>query len=614
MSTAPSARGPRRRPVVWLLGILLAPVAWLGAPEAAGAATYRVDTCGGGARPGWSSFNSGYASAAGTDGCASGGPGMWASIAGGPLDLAGWRFTAPEDTEIAGFSVARSFALAAVRPFGASEFVLRTEGPGQGYQDVYSNLGGGAFYGALFGESAGGLSGQRTLSVWVHCGGGDRCTGASSVSVYAARIELRDDIAPVISAVSGTLLAGGPLKGTRSLSYGASDRGGGLLREQLLVDGWAVVDRAVNPARCSGDGSGTPYTALVPCPLSASSTLALDTTRLAEGAHEVELSVWDATGVNRARQGPFPIVVDNVPAPANTAPPRITGTAAQGATLVGSDGAWSGSGLTLTRRWQRHEDGGWQDVAGAGGATYTATADDAGHRLRLRVVAANAEGVTDAYSEPTAPVTATAAPSPSPLPSASPVPPPVASPTAEPAALLTAAFEASGRTSATLRWGLTRRIAGTLHRSDGHPVAGAKVAISTRAVGALPLAQRPVTTDAAGRFTYVLGAGVSRQVTFSAHGASATVSVRVIPHVVLRVARAAGVVTLSGRVVGAPSGLRKRVELQARSGRGWRTFATTRLARTGATFRYRTRSAARSFRAVVRAEPGWPFLTGASRK
>jgi hypothetical protein len=587
---------------------LLAAAAVLAPP--ASAATYRVDTCGAGAQPGWESFNSGAWSWVASDGCAGGGAGMAAGIPGGALDLAGWRFTAPQDTDIAGFSLTRSYTLAAATPFGASETQVRTDGPGRGYERVHSNYATVPVYVGIATESAGGLSGQRTLSAWVHCGGGGQCTGASSIGLYGARIELRDDIAPVISAVSGTLLAAGPVKGRRTLTYGASDRGGGLLREQVLIDGVPWVDRPVDAGRCTGGV----FTVLVPCPLSASSTSTLDTTQLADGPHQAELVVWDATAANAARQGPFPFVVDNVPPPANTQPPRIGGAALQGVTLTADDGTWSGDRITLTRRWQRYEDGEWNDVAGASGATYVPGAADVGFRLRLRVAAVNGEGEALALSAPTAAIAAAPAPSAGPPPSAGPSPqasPPPASP-AERKAVLTAAFQTTGGTAVTLRWGERRKVAGTLRTAGGEPLAGAPVAVTSRVAGAGALSLPPSTTDAAGRFTFTVASGPSRTITFAAHGATARVTVRVIPRVTLRASTRRGVVTLSGRVSGAPPGVRKRVELQARAGRRWRPFASTRLARRGGTFRYRTRTSARAFRAVVRAERGWPFLTGAS--
>ena len=78
-------------------------------------------------------------------------------------------------------------------------------------------------------------------------------------------------------------------------------------------------------------------------------------------------------------------------------------------------------------------------------------------------------------------------------------------------------------------------------------------------------------------------------------------------------------VTFSGKVAGAPAGVRKIVELQALDGKKWRTFASTRLAKKGGKFTYRyrftrtTRPTVYQFRAIVRGEKGWPFATGQTK-
>jgi hypothetical protein len=77
-------------------------------------------------------------------------------------------------------------------------------------------------------------------------------------------------------------------------------------------------------------------------------------------------------------------------------------------------------------------------------------------------------------------------------------------------------------------------------------------------------------------------------------------------------------VAFNGRLLGAPSGSRKVVELQAKVGKRWMTFATTRLRAGGRfTHRYRfvrtSRSRTYSFRARVRQEAGFPYLTGVSK-
>ncbi len=161
------------------------------------------------------------------------------------------------------------------------------------------------------------------------------CTGNAVLSLFAARIELRDDHAPALGSVSGSLLAAGALKGTRPLSYAATDRGGGVYREQLVVDGVARSDRLL----------GCSFALVVPCPLSSSGTVALDTTRLSDGEHDVELVVSDATLANHVRHGPVRITVDNVPPPLATSLPQIYGTPREGVTVYADDGTWTGAGL-----------------------------------------------------------------------------------------------------------------------------------------------------------------------------------------------------------------------------------------------------------------------------
>jgi hypothetical protein len=181
-------------------------------------------------------------------------------------------------------------------------------------------------------------------------------------------------------------------------------------------------------------------------------------------------------------------------------------------------------------------------------------------------------------------------------------------------AVLRVVFESVGRSATTLRWRESRRIAGTLRRPDGQPIAGARIAVTSlaRVASAAPVPLPAATTDGDGRFTYTLRPGVSRTLTFTYGAARAAVTGRVIPHIVLRARRSGTIVRLSGRIPGAPAGLRKRVELQVRRGTIWRTFTTTRLTLTGGRFTYRHRTHATRFRAVIRTEPGWPFLTSST--
>ena len=100
-----------------------------------------------------------------------------------------------------------------------------------------------------------------------------------------------------------------------------------------------------------------------------------------------------------------PVSAGSVPVkPVNVTRPSISGSAIEGETLTGDDGEWSGGGeLSFERQWQRsNPSGGWDDIDGATGTTYTLQVADVNRRVRLRVVASNAGGESDpAFSEPT---------------------------------------------------------------------------------------------------------------------------------------------------------------------------------------------------------------------
>src|SRR5947208_14690935 len=98
--------------------------------------------------------------------------------------------------------------------------------------------------------------------------------------------------------------------------------------------------------------------------------------------------------------------------PRNTASPTISGTARQGETLTADPGNWANDPTSFSYQWQRCEaDGsGCADIAGSTSKTYTLTASDGDHRLRVLVTASNADGQSTAGSRETAVVSSTGAP------------------------------------------------------------------------------------------------------------------------------------------------------------------------------------------------------------
>jgi hypothetical protein len=92
---------------------------------------------------------------------------------------------------------------------------------------------------------------------------------------------------------------------------------------------------------------------------------------------------------------------EDIPVPANTALPSITGTARVGSTLTGTNGTWTGS-PTFSRVWLA--DG--VAISGATGTTYVLKAAELGKVITLRVTATNAAGNAQATSTATAAVQA----------------------------------------------------------------------------------------------------------------------------------------------------------------------------------------------------------------
>jgi hypothetical protein len=96
-------------------------------------------------------------------------------------------------------------------------------------------------------------------------------------------------------------------------------------------------------------------------------------------------------------------------APVNTAPPTISGTPTVGQTLTASNGTWSNSPTAYAYQWVRCNGGGNSCVNVSNGTqkTYTLVGADAGHTMRVRVTASNADGSATAESAQTAAVATT---------------------------------------------------------------------------------------------------------------------------------------------------------------------------------------------------------------
>jgi hypothetical protein len=174
-------------------------------------------------------------------------------------------------------------------------------------------------------------SGGRVVRFGLGCAFGDCQISqwGAGIDMFGARFQLDDQAAPDAPSFS---VPGGWRRGTAYVSYSASDRGAGVRQVHLHAGG---TRRATDTRSCWT--AGGVYTRLIPCPLAASGSIALDTSALADGLHEVNVLAEDASGQG-GWGGAQTVRVDNH---APTAPANLS--------VDGGDGWRPGNGFGV--RW-----------------------------------------------------------------------------------------------------------------------------------------------------------------------------------------------------------------------------------------------------------------------
>jgi hypothetical protein len=171
---------------------------------------------------------------------------------------------------------------------------------------------------------------------------------------------------------------------------------------------------------------------------------------------------------------------------------------------------------------------------------------------------------------------------------------------------------------------------GRLAAANGTPLGGATVVVEGQLRSGGPFVRLGTArTEAAGTFRFTLPAGPSRTVRYRYGGTNTT-----LPSLVTRTTKVAAAARLSvdlrrvrngqavqfkGRLLGKPiPKAGKLVALQAKVGRGWRTFATPRANSKGVfkrRYRFTSTTGLRRyvFRALVTREAAYPFERGTSK-
>jgi hypothetical protein len=370
------------------------------------------------------------------------------------------------------------------------------------------------------------------------------------LELYGAAVTLTETTDPEAEATGGSLLAAGAQQGTRSVGFRVTDGESGVRSMKVLL-GATVVASADFGGACS-------YTDLAACPLVRTGSVNVNTGVVPDGRYDLRLEATDAAGNTTMRTVANDVQVDNVPdeGPSSVVVPQP---------LPGPAG--------------REGSPGTPGTDGRDGAPAPRTANGRNASAEAR---------------------------------------------------LTAIFASKQRTMRA-RYGTRVLITGQLAAPSGTPIVGARLDVLTQArlLGATMAPAGQVTTDAQGRFRYIAPVGASRTIRFAykahledtAFAAQQDVELGVIASVSLKVSKTSlrngQTVRFTGQVPGAPKGSRKVVELQVRKGARWMTFRSTRLSggRFSSSYRFtRTRGVKRyEFRARVRTEEGFPFLTGHSR-
>ena len=406
----------------------------------------------------------------------------------------------------------------------------------------------------------------------------DKTGYAATIELFAADLTLSQSEAPVVSGVGGSLAQAATVSGTSDVAFEAHDGGSGIYEVVFRVDGevLSTVFPEEADGRCHNVGSTSEPAFLYaqPCPTALSVDLPFDTTGLANGTHDLLVSVLDAAG-NSATVLERKITVDNAAAPGGS------GSDGNGSGDSGSSGA-SASGSNPT---------GTSPVAdatsGAGGGT--------------AAVAPGPANGTNASAQAT----------------------------------LTASWRGHTGERLSGAYGAARTVEGRLTAPGGVPIAAAQIEVSELPAyaGAKARALPTPRTGPAGRWSLALPRGISSselrfayrsQLASAAPVATRTLDLSVRAGLTLsiapRVARAQGDIRFAGRLLGGPVPAGgKQVVLEARSPDGhWLEFHVIR-GRSGDggrfhfTYRFRLPGPVKyQFRVLSEAEADYPFATGSS--
>lgn len=219
-----------------------------------------------------------------------------------------WQYTPPTGYKIVGGFVTASFTVpGGGGNYGGAAGLLGPKLLFDGADVIGGTNGGNA-------EATYSLAGHTGGDLWIYAfcePPGSTCPAGDSNAWYwalayinSATIELNDANTPQASNFSGSLL-NGTASGTAHLDFAASEAapGPGIYSVTVDVDGKALYAATPdgNGGRCVSVGHDSNGIAEFlypqPCPLTEQVDLPIDTTGLADGRHDLQVTITDAAGV-----------------------------------------------------------------------------------------------------------------------------------------------------------------------------------------------------------------------------------------------------------------------------------------------------------------------------
>jgi hypothetical protein len=195
--------------------------------------------------------------------------------------------------------------------------------------------------------------------------------GTSNGTAHQVTVPLSAPSNTALPSIAGVLTQGQTLTATHG-SWSNSPTS--------FADQWEDCDSSGNNCQPIALATSTSYT------LTAGDVG--KTIRVRESASNAGGTGGPASSAATAVVAPLP------PLPSSISPPAISGVATQGQTLTESPGSWTNAPTSFGHQWQECDGSGnsCQAIAGATSQSYTLSANDVGHTIRVQESASNAAG------------------------------------------------------------------------------------------------------------------------------------------------------------------------------------------------------------------------------